>query len=73
LEGDGQQLLLIDIVNAYGVILLQTVWAVTPDLVAGRRRTDVERIDDQALLLNRLSKLVPLLAGHLPAATAAAA
>ncbi len=69
----GEQLLLIDVVNAHGVILLQTIWAVTPDLVAGRRRTAVERIADQRLLLARLAELVPAIAGHLPALAAIAA
>jgi hypothetical protein len=61
LGGEGQQLLLIDIVNAHGVVILQTIWLVEPDPRAGRRRTDVERIGDQALLLARLRELVPRL------------
>ena len=38
------KLLLIDIVNSGGRVLLQTVWVTTPDIVAGRRRTDIEPI-----------------------------
>jgi hypothetical protein len=44
-----ETLLVIDVVTSAGVILLQTVWATTADLRAGRRRTDVERIADPAL------------------------
>jgi hypothetical protein len=43
-----ETLLVIDIVNAGGRILLQTVWAISPDMLAGRRRTDIETILDQA-------------------------
>jgi hypothetical protein len=38
----------------------------------GRRVTRSEPIRDQAHLLSRLAELVPLIAGHLPATTAAA-
>jgi hypothetical protein len=53
-----ENLLVTDVVNAHGVVLLQTVWAITPDILAGRRRTDVERIADQAQLIGRLGELV---------------
>jgi hypothetical protein len=41
---DNERLLVIDIINAEGRVLLQTVWAVTADRLAGRRRTDIEVI-----------------------------
>lgn len=70
-----ETLLVIDIVNSGDQVLLQTVWAVSPDIVARRRRTDIETILDEAFLLRRLAKLVPvLIAGDLlPATTTAAA
>ena len=67
------KLLLIDIVNSGGRVLLQTVWVTTPDIVAGRRRTDIEPIAEVALLLRRLRELVPLLIADVPAIAALAA
>ncbi len=68
-----EHLLLIDVVNAHGRVILQTVWATTPDLRTGRRVTRSETIADQAQLVDRLAELVPLIAGHLPPYAAAAA
>jgi hypothetical protein len=62
---EGEQLLLIDVVNAHGVVVLQTVWAPAGDLRFGRRLTRSERIADQAQLIGRLEELLPLIAGHL--------
>jgi hypothetical protein len=70
---EGAQLLLIDVVNAHGFIILQTIWAPADNLRFGRRVTRSEPIRDQAHLLSRLASLVPLIAGHLPATTTAAA
>lgn len=68
------QLLVIDIVYAHGIVILQTVWALSPpDILRGRRRTDTETIRDQAYLHHRLGELVPLIAGHLPIQTSSAA
>jgi hypothetical protein len=53
-----ETLLVIDVVNSYGVILLQTVWATTADLSAGHRRTDIERIAEPAIMQHRLCELV---------------
>jgi hypothetical protein len=69
----GDQLLLIDIVNAHGVVILQTIWAPADVIRYGRRLTRTERIEHQAQLLDRLNELVGLIGGHLPATTAAAA
>ena len=69
----GDQLLLVDVVNAHGFVILQTIWAPADNLRYGRRVTRSETIRDQAQLLGRLGELVPLIAGHLPATTAAAA
>jgi hypothetical protein len=56
--GRVETLLVIDVVNSYGVILLQTVWATTGDLRAGHRRTYVERIAEPAIMQHRLRDLV---------------
>ena len=67
------QLLLVDVVNAHGMVILQTIWAPKDQLRYGRRETRSETIRDQAHLLGRLAELVPLIAGHLPLGRAAAA
>jgi hypothetical protein len=41
-------LLVLDIVNAHGVLIVQTVWATTLDIARGRRVTDIESFDDPA-------------------------
>ena len=64
------ELLVIDVVNSGGRVLLQLVWAITPDRLSGRRRTDIETIADRRYLMRRLAELVPLIAGHLPEAVA---
>jgi hypothetical protein len=56
-----EKLLVIDVVNAEGVLLLQTAWATTLDRQHGPRRTDIERFDRAAALLGRLAQLVPLM------------
>jgi hypothetical protein len=66
LSMDGDSLLLVDVVNAHGVVILQTVWAPADNVRFGRRVTRVENIQDQAQLLDRLIALVPLIAGELP-------
>jgi hypothetical protein len=71
-EGIGQ-LLLIDIVNAHGKVILQTIWAPVDQLRLGWRLTRTEDIANQAQLIGRLGELVPLIAGHLPMETAVAA
>jgi hypothetical protein len=71
--GGGEQLLLIDVVNVHGVVILQTIWAPADRIRYGRRVTRSETISDTAQLLNRLADLAPLIAGHLPARAAAAA
>lgn len=63
--------MLIDIVNAHGVVILQTIWATSPDVVAGHRLTRVERVDDPTLMLARLRELVLTL--YRPITLAAAA
>jgi len=68
LDEEGGRLLLIDIVNAHGVVILQTIWAPADAIRYGRRLTRTERIEDQAQLIGRLAELVPLIAGDLPAA-----
>jgi len=72
-DEDSGRLLLIDIVNAHGVVILQTIWAPVDQLRLGWRLTRTESIADQAQLMGRLAELVPLIAGRLPATTAAAA
>jgi hypothetical protein len=70
---DGEQLLLVDVVNAHGAVILQTIWAPGDAIRYGRRLTRTEPIADQAQLMDRLAELVPLIAGHLPLVPAAAA
>lgn len=60
--------MLIDVVNAHGVVILQTIWAPAENIRYGRRLTRIENIADQAQLLDRLIELVPLIAGNLPLA-----
>jgi hypothetical protein len=57
----GETLLLIDIINAEGLIIIQTVWATTPDRRRGRRLTRFENVVDQAALIQRLAELTPAL------------
>jgi len=66
-----ETLLIIDVVNSYGVVLLQTVWATTADLRAGHRRTDVERIAEPAIMQHRLRDLVTKLYDPITLAAAA--
>jgi hypothetical protein len=54
-----ETLLVIDVINASGVVILQTVWATTADVRAGHRRTDSETCPDAAGLMDRLGQLVP--------------
>jgi hypothetical protein len=62
----GETLVLVDVVNAHGRVILQTIWAPADNLRFGRRVTRVENIQDRAALLDRLIALVPLIAGELP-------
>jgi hypothetical protein len=57
----GETLLLIDIINAEGAIIIQTVWATTPDRRRGHRLTRFEDVTDQAALIQRLAELTPAL------------
>jgi len=65
-----ERLLLIDIINAHGLVIVQTIWATTGDLRAGHRVTRSETVAGQATLTRRLAELVPQIAGHLPEAVA---
>jgi hypothetical protein len=60
------QLLLIDVINAHGVLIIQTIWAPVDAIRYGRRQTRSETSTDQATLLRRLAELALLIAGHLP-------
>jgi hypothetical protein len=57
----GETLLLINIINAEGLIIIQTVWATTPDRRRGHRLTRFEDVTDQATLIQRLAELTPAL------------
>jgi hypothetical protein len=50
------------VINSAWVLIIQTVWATTPDWRNGHRRTDIETISNAALLLHRLTELVPAIA-----------
>jgi hypothetical protein len=39
---EGEQLLLIDVANAHGAVILQTIWGTTADARFGHRRTEIE-------------------------------
>jgi hypothetical protein len=44
--------------NAYGVLLIRTIWETTPDLEDGHRRTDIESVKTVVALQARLAELV---------------
>ena len=67
------RLLVLDVINAHGRVILQTIWIPVDQLRFGRRETRTEEIRDQEQLMGRLAELVPLIAGHLPSASAVAA
>jgi len=58
----GQHLLVIDVINAAGRLILQTVWATEADFRRGLRRTDFETIADSTALIARLAVLAPIIA-----------
>lgn len=65
-------LLLIDVVNAYHMAIVQTVWAPAEDRLAGRRVTETESFQSIAQLSARLAELLPLISAEiLPAVPAA--
>ena len=69
----GETLLLIDIVNAEGVIIMQTIWATTPDrLRGGHRLTRIESVPDHASLMRRLTELSPMICWQFPASVSLA-
>jgi hypothetical protein len=52
----------LSVCNAYGVIIIHTVWALGRERHPGSRaRTDTETITTPQLLERRLAELVPLL------------
>jgi hypothetical protein len=57
----GEKLLLIDIIDAEGVILLKTIWATTPDRRAGPRLTRFEKFATLPVLQQRLGELAALI------------
>ena len=57
----GESLLLVEIINAEGLIIIQTVWATTPDRRRGHRLTRIENVADQTALMQRLAELAPAL------------
>jgi hypothetical protein len=68
----GETLLLIDIVNAEGVIIMQTIWATTPDRPRGHRLTRIESVPDHASLMRRLTELSPMICWQFPASVSLA-
>jgi hypothetical protein len=73
----GESLLLIDLINAEGLIIMQTIWATTPDRRRGHRLTRSESVASPSALMQRLAELTPSLwwkpAALLPAKVARAA
>ena len=66
MHGPAETLMLINIAAVHGTVVVQTVWATTADLAAGRRLTRSEILPDDAALFRRLGELLPVIAGHLP-------
>jgi hypothetical protein len=66
MHGAAETLLLINIAAVHGIVVMQTIWATTADLLTGHRLTRSEILPDDAALFRRLDELVPLIAGHLP-------
>jgi hypothetical protein len=58
-----EQLLLIDVVNAHGAVILQTIWEKTADTRFAYRRTDIETVPDLDHLVHRLNQLAALMFG----------
>ncbi len=58
-----ERLLVIDIIDARGLIILQTIWATTADRCAGPRLTRSETVGGPAALMQRLGELTPALFG----------
>ena len=56
----GERLLLIDVIDAEGVILVQTIWTTTPDRRAGPRLTRFEKFVTLPVLQQRLGELAAL-------------
>jgi hypothetical protein len=67
-----ETLLLIDIINAEGRLIVKTVWAATADRRTGPRLTRFEHVADAAQLLHRLGELCQLLCDQDEAVRAAA-
>lgn len=67
---EGEQLIDVVVIGGHGpAVVLQSIW-----IIRDRERViRTERIRDRGSLLARLRELVPLIAGELPAPTAAAA
>jgi hypothetical protein len=62
----GETLILVNIANAEGRIILQTIWATAPHRRQGHRRTDIEDVGSEGALLTRLRELAPLLLDSRP-------
>jgi hypothetical protein len=60
---EGEQLLLIDVVNAHGPVILQTIWGTTADARLGHRRTEIETVPDLDHLVHRLNQLAAVMFG----------
>ena len=56
-----ESLLLIDIINAHGVVIVQTIWATTADRRAGHRLTRSETVASHSALTARLGELTAAL------------
>jgi hypothetical protein len=54
-------LLVADVLNAHGVVILQTVWATTADIRFGHRRTHIESVPDLDHLVHRLTQLAAVM------------
>jgi hypothetical protein len=57
----GETLLLVDIANRDGLVVLQTIWATTQDRRAGHRLTRFEDVANPTALMRRLAELTTAL------------
>ena len=60
---EDEQLLLIDVANAHGAMILQTIWGTTADARFGHRRTEIETVHDLDHLVHRLNQLAAVMFG----------
>jgi hypothetical protein len=56
MHGAAETLLIINIAAVHGIVVMQTIWATTADLVTGHRLTRSEILADDAALFRRRAR-----------------